>query len=77
MFRPHEGCRNAHAVLVFDARSDWHTKENDRFETFLDKWLEEGYYAVQAAAVLVWKRRNKCFFIRLVRDEERVYQHGL
>lgn len=62
---------------VFDVGAHGHAEENYGFQAFADEGLEVGDYFVDAAAVLVGERGDEGFFLVVVRNEERVYQHGL
>jgi hypothetical protein len=54
-----------------------YSKQYDRFKAFRDERGKVWDDLVQTSAVLVRERRDKCFLVRLIGDEKRVYEHGL
>lgn len=62
---------------VFDVGSDGNAEEDYGAETFADEGFKVRGELVEAAAVLVGEGWDKSLFVRLVRYEEWVDEHGL
>ena len=63
--------------MVFCGRVEGHTKEDDGFEASLDEGSEEGNEFVDTPLVLAGEAGHWGFFVGVVSDEERVYEHFL
>ena len=62
---------------VFGAGFEGHAEQDYGAQTLADQWFEMRSYLVDAAAVLVWEGGNGRFFVIVVGNEERVYEHRL
>ena len=62
---------------IFGTGGDRDAEEDNGAETSADEGFEVWDEFVDAAAGLVGERGDEGFFVVLVRDEERIYEHGL